>query len=176
MSDNSDPPRKYPFRPSRFKVRKRSGPGPYDPFKVSSVIEKTPQLSTIGSKITEYRVKKAWAGVVGPTINMRARPARLIGGTLHCTVSTAPWMTELNYQKSIIMEGLNRALGGHVVTALVFRQGKVEDEEKRPDKREKRRARPLTPEDRRFIEETISVIEDAELKSIVKRALTKART
>jgi len=46
------------FIPSRFKVRKRTGPGPKRPFHVSSVIEKTPDLSAIGAKITEYRLKK----------------------------------------------------------------------------------------------------------------------
>src|SRR3972149_10735685 len=112
--------KKYPFIPSRFKTRKRTGPGPKDPFRVSSVIEKTGDLPSIGAKITEYRVKKAWAGVVGSTIDKRARPERLIGGALNCTVASGAWMTELNFQKGVIMEGLNRAVGSKAVTSMVF--------------------------------------------------------
>jgi predicted nucleic acid-binding Zn ribbon protein len=176
MPDSPDSGRKYPFTPSRFKKRKRTGPGPFNPSRVSSVIEKTSSLSSIGAKITEYKVKKAWAGVVGATIDKRARPARLIGKTLHCTVSTGPWMTELNFQKGALMDGLNEALGTKAVTNIVFKLGALEVRPEGAQKGARRRVKEPSAEERRFVEETVSVVHDPELKSIIKRALLKSKT
>jgi hypothetical protein len=131
-----------------------------------------PGLST---KIREYKVRKVWADTVGTAISRRAVPDRLIGKTLYCKVSTAPWMTELSYQKGVIMAGLNSRLGSIVITEIIFKHGHV-PEPVSPAKGSTTKALELTQEQRRFIDETVSPVKDPGLRAAIKRALVKAKS
>jgi hypothetical protein len=154
-----------PFRWSKSKY----------PSKIDSIIGSSLSWPGIGAKIREYKLRKAWAGVVGPAISKNAAPERLIGKTLYCNVSTAPWMTELNYQKRAIMDGLNSKVASVAVTEIIFRHGPV-PKPVSPPKRVERISRVLGAEELRFIEEIVSPIKDPELRAVVKRAIITAKS
>ncbi len=163
------------WTPSRLKARSfRWGRSP-DPARVDSIIGGSLSFPGIGAKIREYKARKAWGEVVGPAIQKRAVPDKLIGKTLYCNVSTSPWMTELNYQKLSIMEKLNSKLGAVTITEIVFKHGHVPEVESPPE-RAKRRARALSAEELRSIDNLVSPIKDTELRNAVKRAIITAKS
>jgi hypothetical protein len=145
------------------------------PSKVEAIISGSMSFPGLGAKIKEYKVRKVWADTVGTAISRKAVPDRLIGKTLYCKVSTAPWMTELSYQKGVIMEGLNSRLGSIVITEIIFKHGHV-PEPISPAKPTAAKARELTSEDKNFIDETVSNVKDLELRAAIKRALLKAKS
>lgn len=145
------------------------------PSKVEAIIGGSMSFPGLSGKIREYKVRKVWADTVGTAISRRAVPDRLIGKTLYCKVSTAPWMTELSYQKRVIMEGLNSRLGSIVVTEIIFKHGHV-PEPISPALARPAQARELTAEQRRFIDETVSPVKDPELRAAIKKALVKAKS
>ncbi len=157
-------------RTGRFQRSKTRSPS-----RVDAIIGGSMSFPGLSSKIREYKVRKVWADTVGTAISRRAAPDRLIGKTLYCKVSTAPWMTELSYQKGAIMEGLNSRLGSIVITEIIFKHGHV-PEPISHTKAAPAKARKLTAEQRRFIDETVSPVKDPGLRAAIKRALLKAKS
>ena len=173
MNQRSDAARRRPQRrltakPFRWSKSKY-------PARVDSIIGASLTFPGIGAKIREYKIKKAWADVVGPAISKRAAPDRLIGRTLYCNVSTAPWMTELNYQKRSIIEKLNSRVAPVAVTEIIFKHGHVPEPVREPERAE-RRIKALSADDLRFIEEIVAPIKDPELRAAVKRAIVTAKS
>ncbi|MBI5887277.1 MAG: DUF721 domain-containing protein [Deltaproteobacteria bacterium] len=148
------------------------------PFKISSVISKSYAHLGIEAKLREHHIKKTWAEAVGNLIAAKSSPSRLIGTTLYCVVSSAPWMSELSYQKPVIIARLNELLGKGVtpcvgaVTEIVFKPGKVAS---RAPKAAKAAHRKLTHEEKEAIEETVKPVKDETLKALIKRAMEKAK-
>lgn len=141
------------------------------PFKISSVISKSYAHLGIEAKLREHHIKKTWADAVGNLIAAKSSPSRLIGTTLYCVVSSAPWMSELTYQKPAIIAKLNKLLGKDAVTEIVFKPGKVAG---RAPKAAKTPERKLTKEEEVIIEEAVKPVKDATLKALIKRAMEKA--
>ncbi len=128
----------------------------------------------IDSKLREYRVFRMWNAVVGESIAGRTNPSRLIGKTLHVTVSSPPWMHELQHLKETIKRDLNKRLVEDAVSDIVFSVGKV-------DKKLERTAvpvehRPLSASDMRFIEKTVSAVKDEGLQTLILRTLEKYKS
>jgi len=48
-----------------------------------------------------------------------------MGTALYCNVTSSAWMTEINYQKTTIMERINAELGYKAVTEIILRIGPV---------------------------------------------------
>lgn len=154
----------------------RKGSSGKDPaLKVDSILSASfPNLS-IAAKLKEYKLIKAWKECVGPNIARRAMPTRLIGGTLHCAVSSSPWMTELNYQKREIIERLNRTLGESVVKEMILKVGQVVQVGPPAPLPLPSIRRKLTVEEMKEIEEATKGIKDKGLKDVLKRIMEKAR-
>ncbi|MBI5902175.1 MAG: DUF721 domain-containing protein [Deltaproteobacteria bacterium] len=142
--------------------------------RVSAILGSSFASLGISARIREYRIKKAWAGAVGPNISRRAAPIRLMGTVLYCAVSSSPWMTELSYQKPAIVARLNSFLGEATVSDIVFRIGKVHDAGP-GTVRTCTPPRELTGEERSFIENTTSAIKDEGLKTLIKRVIGKSK-
>ena len=129
----------------------------------------------IARRVREFRVMKAWTEAVGEAISRRTRPARLMGDTLYVDVSGPAWMTELRFQKAVIVERLNEVLKERAVTDIVFRPGEVKDISM-PGKGRGKKTRTLGPGEREFIDRTVSGIKDAGLRETIRRALERAKT
>ncbi len=83
-------------------------------------------------RIEAYRVWEFWDDVVGEPIAARAQPARIQDGVLFVTVSSAPWMQELQFLKATILERLNARLGAPLLRDLFFVSGSVRREASAP--------------------------------------------
>lgn len=129
----------------------------------------------IESKLKEFNIKKAWPEIAGEAVARRSMPERLIGGSLHLTVSSAPWMAELSFQKTLILKKINDRFPGARVNEIIFKTGRVELASYK-GKKDPVERRPLTDEDARFIDRVTGPVKDEALKTAIKRAMEKAKT
>lgn len=91
--------------------------------------------STIGrldsaAKVRESLALAQWPRVVGPQAAAATEPEVVRDGVLFVRTKSSVWSHELALHKARILLGLNRLLGGKVITDIVFRaQGVTKKEE-----------------------------------------------
>lgn len=116
------------------------------------------------------QIKSHWQTLFQKPLSHHMSPSFLSGDELLLTVDSPVWLQELKfYQQDIIMK-----LALYEVKTVRFRLGRVNVDEKSESAREGEKVKPLTADDRSFIEDTVSNIEDKELKEVVKKAMGKA--
>ncbi len=80
----------------------------------------------LAERLREAEIWRVWPEVVGDTLACRARPLRIINGTLTVAVSSAPWIQELRFMTDMMKEKLNSCLGADVVREIVLKAGRVD--------------------------------------------------
>lgn len=118
----------------------------------------------LGARLQEAEIWRIWPQVVGPGLVHRAKPLRIIDGTLTVAVSSAPWMQELRFMTGMLKDKLNSCLGAEIVRDIVLRAGRVDpplqeipDEAPVPPK-------TLSADQKRLIEEYSRAIPDPETR------------
>lgn len=153
------------------------------PSHIGSILTGSFSSLDLKKRLREYRIKKAWSEIVGENISKKARPARLRGKTLHVTVTSSPWMSELRFLKHDIISKINDNLGegaeeggkgaGGTVTEIVFKTGKIEEP---PPPPQRKKQRPITREEKLFIERIVTRIKDKKLKTLFKKVIAKGKS
>ena len=77
--------------------------------------------SRLKSGIQALRIEEVWEEVMGKTIAKYTDKIQVINHTLYITSSVAPLKNELLYQKDIIIERINEALGEKLVKEVVIK-------------------------------------------------------
>lgn len=155
----------------------RLGPpitGKTGPVAIKNLLASSLPSLGIPARLKEYSIMKSWPVCVGEAVARKCSPERLVEGILHCSVVSAPWITELSYQKRDITARVNRELGEQVVRDIIFRLGTVSQ----PSLPSKKRVRPVcevSGAELAEIEQTASVIKDDELREAVKKAMLRSR-
>jgi predicted nucleic acid-binding Zn ribbon protein len=72
---------------------------------------------------TARAVWEFWDGVVGETVAGNAQPAAFKERLLIVHVSSSAWLQELHFQKTDLIQRLNRAAGATVVEEIRFKLG-----------------------------------------------------
>ncbi len=154
-------------RTGYFRAQRRS-PGPIH---AGSVLRGALPNIAIGPRLKEFKLRREWPEIVGTAIAARVAPKNLIKSTLYCIVSSSAWMTELNYQKLLIMEKINKAIGENTVKEIIFKPGIVSvGKTATPPADEAPQKCSLTST---FIESATSDIKDEALKTLLKRVMKK---
>jgi hypothetical protein len=96
------------------------------PRHLSGLVQESLAGLGLAERLREAEIWRIWPDVVGETLACRARPLRIIGGTLTVAVSSAPWMQELRFMTAMMKEKLNDSLGADVVREIVLKSGRVE--------------------------------------------------
>ena len=130
------------------------------PSHIGSILTGSFSSLDLKKRLREYRIKKDWARTVGENISKKARPARLRGKTLHVTVTSSPWMSELRFLKHDIISKINDNLGeggggdkgGGMVTEIVFKTGQIEEA---PPPPQTKKQRPITSDEQHNIERNV---------------------
>ena len=91
------------------------------PLALNAAIREFSKSLGITKKLREYTVVTAWRDLVGEQIAKVTTPQRIENGTLHVSVATAPWRTELSMRKREIINKINHSLGKNVVADIRFR-------------------------------------------------------
>lgn len=126
------------------------------------------ELTTLGlaERLREAEIWRLWPEVVGLTVAARARPLRIIKGTLTVAVSSGPWKQELTFLKGMMIEKLNERLGGEVIKDIVLKSGQVgRDADMSPmPPEETPRKKRLTSRQLSFIDEQSAAITNPETR------------
>ena len=69
------------------------------------------------------RIFALWDQCVGPEVAENAQPESFKSGMLMVKVSSAPWSQQLEYEKTLIIDRVNAAVGKRLVTEIRFKTG-----------------------------------------------------
>jgi hypothetical protein len=117
----------------------------------------------LNERLREAEIWRIWPDVVGAALAGRARPLRIINGTLTVAVSSAPWMQEIRFMTAMMREKLNSCLGAEVVSEIVLTAGRVETPSAEVPE-EPVAVTPLTSIQQAFIDEQSACIEDSDTR------------
>jgi hypothetical protein len=117
-------------------------------------------------------IRKEWSGLVGEVISTHAYPEALKGDMLILVVESPQWMHHLSFYKDEVAIKLER----FGVKRVRFRLGRLPST---PTLTPTPKERPLTEDDRRYLDDTLRGIKDGELRkrfqSLLLHGLTKGR-
>ena len=142
------------------------------PAAVADLLAEIFQGKPAGKRLKEGKIWLVWEIAVGEQIAARARPAGFRDGVLTVTVDSAPWMQQLSYLKKEIIAKLNKRLGEELVKDIFLRAGSREESVPQPTAL-RRKARPLSSEEKEIIAEYSSAIADTELRGVFASLLAR---
>lgn len=67
------------------------------------------------------QIEEVWENIMGKTVAKYTDKIQIIGTTLFITTSVAPLKNELLYQRDIIMQRVNEALGEKTIKEVVIK-------------------------------------------------------
>ena len=88
---------------------------------MQDAIQQFLKKSRLKSGIQAMRIEDVWEELMGKTIAKYTDKIQVINHTLYITSSVAPLKNELLYQKDIIIERINEALGEKLVKEVVIK-------------------------------------------------------
>jgi len=144
---------------------------------IGSLLSVLARARNFDAKMLEQRVFALWRKVVSPPFSTNMHPASLSGGTLKLYTEYPPYRTELLFHKEKIIANLNAELGDAVLTdlrieirQLVDAQGYIEKPNRATQAAHKEQdGGKLTPDALDAIEQTLSEMTDAELKTSLRQ-------
>lgn len=142
------------------------------PAPVSDLISTLFRGKPAEKRLEEGKIWLVWDAAVGEQIAAKARPASFREGVLTVMVASAPWMQQLSFLKTGMIEKLNGYLGQELVRDIYLKAGKPQSPPPPPKPRRKKE-RPLADAEKLRIAEQSSAIEDPELREAVARLLAR---
>ena len=133
------------------------------PRQLSGLVQENLVGLGLAERLREAEIWRIWTDVVGEALACRARPLRIINGTLTVAVSSAPWMQELRFMTAMMKEKLNSSLGAEVVREIVLKAGRV-DQPPAEVQNDIIPPIPLTPQQQAMIEAEAASITDPETR------------
>lgn len=96
------------------------------PADLGSILQDAMKASRLDVHLDAYRLWQKWEDTVGPTIAQNAKPEAIKGKLLLVNVSSAPWMQQLQFLKTELIEKVNESLGREVIHDIRFKIGPVD--------------------------------------------------
>ena len=129
------------------------------------------ELARLGPSGAIGAIADAWPAAVGETIAANAWPARVArDGTLHVAASSSTWAFELSQLASQVLERLRETLGADAPSGLRFALGHVPERLEPAASTSVREPPRASPQQEAQAAELAAVIEDEELREMVKKA------
>ncbi|MBN8834839.1 MAG: hypothetical protein ABS68_04010 [Niastella sp. SCN 39-18] len=76
--------------------------------------------SRLKTGVQAAQIDEIWETIMGKTIAKYTDSLKIAGSTLYITSQVAPLKNELLYQKDLIIQRVNEALGEKVITQIVI--------------------------------------------------------
>ncbi|WP_447860925.1 DUF721 domain-containing protein [Nitrospira calida] len=95
--------------------------GSFDSF--ASILGGMARRLGLESKLTEFRLRRQWAEIVGPQVAAHTRPDQIRFKKLHLLVRNSVWLHQLTFLKPDLLAKINAEAGGEAVTDIVLRIG-----------------------------------------------------
>lgn len=129
-------------------------------------------LPQISDRLTHFRLRQAWAAIVGRDMARRSRPDAVTGGTLRVVVDNSPWLHELTLRDAELTAKVHARFPE--IKALRFTLGTLETEPA-PAPTPAPRPVPLTAADHAEIDTATAAIRDEGVAHAARRLLVTAR-
>lgn len=88
---------------------------------LQDAIQQFLQKSRLKSGIQAARIEEVWEQLMGKTIAKYTDKIQIINNTLFISTSVAPLKNELLYQRDIIIQKVNEAMGEKIITEVVIK-------------------------------------------------------
>ena len=92
---------------------------------VSSVLEGLARRLGLESKLLENRLRRNWVSIVGEPIASNTWPDQIRYKKLYLLVHNSVWLHQLTFLKPALIQKLNGAAGGELITEIVLRVGEI---------------------------------------------------
>jgi hypothetical protein len=89
--------------------------------KLDDVLHELIDQLGLSKRLEEQRVISDFESIMGQEFCKRAKAVRIEHGVLYLQVINSVWRQELYYQKTLIIERINDAIGHPMVREVVFR-------------------------------------------------------
>lgn len=99
------------------------------PERIGLVLGRTTANTALAGRLKDLAIWQIWEKAVGSAIAARAKPLRIIGGTLTVQVASGPWMQQLSFMKAELCQRINAMLGEERVREIVLKSGRVAAEQ-----------------------------------------------
>ncbi len=90
------------------------------PKHIAAIIDEAMARAGLTDTLNEQRASAAWPDVVGPVINRLTTRRYVDHGVLHVYLTSAPLKNELIFNKSRLVEAINRIVGTDAVKDIAF--------------------------------------------------------
>lgn len=89
-------------------------------YNMGDAIKQFLKSSRLAGDMQVLQIEDVWENIVGKTIAKYTDKLRIVNKTLYITTTVAPLKTELLYQKEMIRQRVNEALGAGTITDVVI--------------------------------------------------------
>jgi hypothetical protein len=128
--------------------------------------------SGIGNGVAFAGIKKNWFSLFQKPLSQHISPCLLNDGELLINVDSPAWLQELKFFK----EDIRGKLQPYGIQSVRFRLGRVSMNATPDNKSREPMSRKLNEEERSFIENAVTDIDDDSMKQTLKKTLEKAIT
>ena len=129
-------------------------------------------LPQISDRLTDLRIRRAWASIVGADVARRARPDGFLDRTLRVVVDNSPWLHELTLRETEVLAKIRARFPE--VQALRLTLGSVAADAAAA-KAAPPRPVPLSAADHAEIDAATAAIADESVAEAARRLLVTAR-
>ena len=92
---------------------------------LSSILEGVARRLGLESKLLENRLRRDWVSIVGEPMASNTWPDQIRYKKLYLLVRNSIWLHQLTFLKPTLIQKLNEAAGGELVTEIVLRVGEI---------------------------------------------------
>lgn len=87
---------------------------------MAEAIQQFLQQRKLQGKVHALRITEVWVQLMGKTIAQYTNEIKIVGHTLYISTTIAPLKQELMYQRVLIIQRVNEALGENVIEEVVI--------------------------------------------------------
>jgi len=136
-------------------------------FSVSSVLTGLAKRLGLETKLLEAQLFRHWPEIAGDQVAAHTRPDQIRFKKLHLIVENSVWLHQLTFLKPTLIEKINAAAGGNLLSDIVMRVGEVRGEASAAGDRQPRESGPSepTPEALAEAEAHAAAVKDPEVRA-----------
>jgi predicted nucleic acid-binding Zn ribbon protein len=104
-------------------MRRMNGPSAMTP--LASTLSAIARQYGLDAKLLEHRLGRRWPEIVGDQVAAHTRPDAVRFRKLYLIAENSVWLQQLTFLKPSLLEKINAAAGGPILSDIVLRVGEV---------------------------------------------------
>ncbi len=91
-----------------------------EPKSIAEIITESIESAGLSDLVAEQRACYLWPEIVGPGVNRYTSRRYVERGVLHVYITSAALKNELTFNRSALVDVINRAVGSKAITTIMF--------------------------------------------------------